>query len=108
MDQKGSATMLAMKTLAGVAAEVNLWNPSHAGNEACKWWIRPDLEIQERYRDESSKIKKKPLSKRQMELYSDISGMSLLLDQSGYQYINYTKKTSSLSPSIPCDSVHCE
>ena len=36
MDQKGSAGMLAMKRLAGVAPEVNLRNPSHAGNEACK------------------------------------------------------------------------
>ena len=35
VDQKGSAAMPAVKGSAGVAPEVNLRNPLHAGDEAC-------------------------------------------------------------------------
>ena len=36
VDQKGSAAMRATKRSVGVAPEVNLRNPLHAGEEACK------------------------------------------------------------------------
>ena len=38
-NKKGLAAMLAIKWSAGVAPEVNLMNPFHVGDEACKWGI---------------------------------------------------------------------
>ena len=41
MDNFGSATMLTAKRSAGDAPEVNLRNPLHASNEACKQGVPP-------------------------------------------------------------------
>ena len=41
--KKGSATMLAIKRSAGVAPEVSLKNPLHAGYKAHKLGIYPDV-----------------------------------------------------------------
>ena len=38
--------MLATKRLAGVAPEVNLRNPLHGGNKACKHGIHPGFQTQ--------------------------------------------------------------
>ena len=43
--QKDSAAIRAVKRSAGVAPEVNLRNPFHACDEACKQGIHPSLEI---------------------------------------------------------------
>ena len=48
MDQKGSATMLAVKNSSGVAPEVNWRNPLHAGDKAHKQGIHPGFETQDR------------------------------------------------------------
>ena len=42
--QKGQAAMLAVKWSAGVAQEVNLRNPLHIGDKACKWGIQTGFE----------------------------------------------------------------
>ena len=39
LDWNFLATVLAVKKSAGVAPEVNLWNPLHASNKACKWEV---------------------------------------------------------------------
>ena len=38
--------MLAIKRSAGVTPELNVRNPVHAGNEACKWLVNPGFEAQ--------------------------------------------------------------
>ena len=48
VDQKDSAAMPAVKRSAGVAPEVNLRNPLHAGDEACKEEMYPGFETQDR------------------------------------------------------------
>ena len=53
VDQKGSASMLVTKRSAGVAAEVNLRNPLHTGNDAYKWRIHPGFENQGTYHQKS-------------------------------------------------------
>ena len=45
--------MLALKTSAGVAPEVNLRNLVHAGDKACKPRIHPDFETQGRHHQKS-------------------------------------------------------
>ena len=42
--KNGSAAMLAAKKSAGVAPEVNLRNPLHAGDKACKWGFHSGFE----------------------------------------------------------------
>ena len=53
VDQKGSAAMPAVKKSAGVAPEVNLRNPLHAGDEACKQEMHPGFETQGRLHQKS-------------------------------------------------------
>ena len=48
MDWKGSATILATKRSVGVALEVNLRNPLHIHDKACKWGMHPGFETQGR------------------------------------------------------------
>ena len=48
VDQKGSAVMSTIKKSAGVDPEVNLRNPLHAGDEACKQEIHPGFDTQGR------------------------------------------------------------
>ena len=54
VNQKCSAAMLAVKRLAGVAPDVSLKNPLHAGDKAHKWGIQPGYEPQSR-RNQKSK-----------------------------------------------------
>ena len=54
MDQKGSAAILSIKSLAGAAPEMNLKNPPNAEDKADKWGIHPSIESQSRYHQESN------------------------------------------------------
>ena len=53
VDHKGLAAMLAMKRSTGVAPEVNLWNPLHAGIKTCKRGTHPGFETHRRYHQKS-------------------------------------------------------
>ena len=48
-----SATMLGTKRSAGVTPEVNLRNPLHTGDKACKRGNHPDFETQSRHHQKS-------------------------------------------------------
>ena len=45
----GSAAMLAIKSSAGVALDVNTRNSLHTCDKALKWLIHPDFETQARH-----------------------------------------------------------
>ena len=55
VDQNGLVAMLAAKRLVGVAPEVNLRNPLHIVDEACKQEVHPGFEIQGRHHQEFKK-----------------------------------------------------
>ena len=51
--KKALAAMLGAQRSAGVPPEVNLRNPLHAGDEACKWRIHHGFETQDRHHQKS-------------------------------------------------------
>ena len=51
MDGNGSAAMLPVKKSAEIAPKVNLRDPLHIGEEACKQGIHPSFENQGRCHD---------------------------------------------------------
>ena len=53
MDQKGLDAMLATMKPVGVVLEVNLGNPLHTGEKACKQGIHPGFETKGRYHHKS-------------------------------------------------------